>query len=97
MGPFTLGQTLFKALAVLAVLGTLLLIWIGIQPPNGKALFVTLATTALLVIGWWPLGIRRIFPGPPVTLAASQTSPTLATERSERDNLKSTFAKQDSP
>jgi hypothetical protein len=47
------------------VLGVVVLIWIGIQPPNQKALPVTAVTIILLVTLWWA-GLRRIFPGPPV-------------------------------
>ena len=54
MGPFDLGQGLFKLLAVLSVLGVLVLIWIGVQPPNEKALPVTLILWAC----WWQCGGR---------------------------------------
>jgi amino acid transporter len=65
MGPFALNELAFKILAIASVLGVLLLIWIGIQPPNGKALIVTVVTTALLIVGWW-LGVRKRFRGPPI-------------------------------
>lgn len=75
MGPFTLGKRLFKVLAVISVFGVLVLIWIGIQPPNEKALAVTLITAALLVVGWWA-GLRRVFRGPPgVSLANVASAP----------------------
>jgi amino acid transporter len=64
MGPFDLGGTAFKLLAIVSVLGVLLLVWIGVQPPNDKALTVTLATVALLAVTW-RLGVRRVFAGPP--------------------------------
>jgi amino acid transporter len=70
MGPFTVGQRLFKILAVISVVGVLVLIWIGVQPPNGKALYVTFGVVVLLIAGWW-LGIRKIFRGPPVSSVAS--------------------------
>jgi amino acid transporter len=65
MGPFAMKELAFKILAMISVLGVLLLIWIGIQPPNGKALIVTAVTTVLLILGWW-LGIRKRFRGPPI-------------------------------
>ena len=65
-GPFDLGAPLYKALAVVSVLGAVLLVWIGVQPPNEKALIVLLATAAVLLAAWW-LGVRRHFRGPPVT------------------------------
>jgi len=80
MGPFNIGAIAFKSLAVVSVLGVLLLVWIGVQPPNDKALTVTAATIALLVAAWW-LGVRKSFRGPPVmsTLVAS-TKPGVRAE-----------------
>ena len=70
MGPFRMPQVMFQTFALVSVLGVLGLVWIGVQPPNGKALGVTLVTTFLLIGGWW-LGVRRSFPGPPVMSVAS--------------------------
>jgi amino acid transporter len=67
MGPFDLGAAAYRALAVVAVAGSLLLFWIGVQPPNDRALTVTLVTLGLLGAGWW-LGVRRTFRGPPATM-----------------------------
>jgi amino acid transporter len=64
MGPFSLGRTLFRMLSIISVLGLLLLLWIGVQPPNQKALTVTAAAFALLTIIWWS-GVRKCFRGPP--------------------------------
>ncbi|HLK91246.1 MAG TPA: amino acid permease [Polyangia bacterium] len=68
MGPFDLGGPLYRALAAVAVAGVALLVWIGVQPPNEKALTVTLAAVGLLAAAWW-LGLRRRFAGPPPTLS----------------------------
>jgi amino acid transporter len=70
MGPFDLGPGLFRALGVVAVAGVVVLVWIGVQPPNDKALTVTAATAVILFAAWWT-GVRRIFPGPPVGISAS--------------------------
>ena len=64
MGPFDLGGRLYRALAAVSLAGVVLLVWIGVQPPNEKALTVTLAAVALLAAAWW-LGVRRRFQGPP--------------------------------
>lgn len=72
MGPFSLGPALFKILAIISVLGVLLLIWIGIQPPNQKALWVSAITFASVTILWWS-GIRKYFRGPPSTSVVSQS------------------------
>jgi amino acid transporter len=74
MGPFNIGSTAFKSLAVISVLGVLVLCWIGVQPPNDKALTVTLATIGLLVATWW-LGVRKSFRGPPVMSTVAEKSP----------------------
>jgi amino acid transporter len=64
MGPFKMPNGLFRILAVVSVLGVLMVLWIGIQPPNQKALIVTLVTLSLLILGWL-LGVQRSFRGPP--------------------------------
>jgi amino acid transporter len=66
MGPFNLGRRLYRVLAVTALLGVAVVFWIGVQPPNEKALTATLGLAALLLGAWW-LGVRRVFRGPPVT------------------------------
>jgi len=64
-GPFDLGAPLYRALAVVSVLGAALLVWIGVQPPNEKALTVLLVVSVALLVVWW-LGMRKRFRGPPV-------------------------------
>jgi amino acid transporter len=74
MGPFDLGPRVFRALAAIAVLGVLVLVWIGVQPPNERALGATLAAVGLLAAAWW-LGARATFSGPPVTTIATGGDP----------------------
>jgi amino acid transporter len=64
MGPFDLGRGVYRVLAATATLAVLVVIWIGVQPPNERALTVVAATLALLGACWW-LGVRRSFRGPP--------------------------------
>ncbi len=64
VGPFHLSAPLYRGLAVLSLLGVLLVVWIGVQPPNDKALTVLVVTTVVLLASWW-LGVRRRFRGPP--------------------------------
>ena len=66
MGPFNLGARLYRGLAVVNVLGVALLVWLGIQPPNDKALTVLLVMVVILPLSWW-LGIRSRFRGPPAS------------------------------
>jgi len=64
-GPFDLGA-FSRPIALLAVLGAVTLIWVGMQPPNEKVRVLVLAMSAGLAIVWWGLGVRKRFRGPPV-------------------------------
>jgi len=70
MGPFDVGARLYRLLALVSVAGVLLVVWIGVQPPNDKALTVLVSATIVLLVSWWG-GVRRRFPGPPITSIAS--------------------------
>jgi amino acid transporter len=74
MGPFDLGPKLYKLLAAISVAGVLLVVWIGVQPPNDKALTVLVVTSVVLAASWW-LGVQRAFRGPPVMSIASVPPP----------------------
>ena len=63
-GPFDLGA-LSRPVAVLAVLGGAVLIFVGVQPPNQKVLALIVGLLAFLAVFWWVLGERRRFRGPP--------------------------------
>jgi len=71
MGPFDLGPGLYRTLAAFSVAGVVLVVWIGVQPPNGKALIVLAAASGVMLAGWWG-GVRHRFAGPPVMTVASQ-------------------------
>lgn len=63
MGPFDLGSA-YRLVATCSVLGSLLLIFVAVQPPNDKALTIT--AIALVVAGAiWFARERRRFTGPP--------------------------------
>ncbi len=63
MGPWSLGCW-FRPLAVVCVIGCILLIAIGVQPPNDRALWILLGTMVTLVVFWF--GHQRArFVGPP--------------------------------
>ena len=65
MGPWDLGRW-YRPLAILSVLGCLLLIVIGMHPPNQRSAWVVGGTLAALVTVWFGLERSR-FPGPPVS------------------------------
>lgn len=63
-GPFNLGA-FSKVVAVMATLGGLVLVWVGVQPPNDKVLYLIVALGLVLLVLWWGLGVRNSFQGPP--------------------------------
>jgi peptidoglycan/LPS O-acetylase OafA/YrhL len=62
MGPWQLGWA-YRPLAAVSVVGCLVLIVLGILPPNDRALWVLVATVLGLLAAWWG-GMRQRFPGP---------------------------------
>ncbi len=63
-GPFNLGG-MSKLIATLAVLGGGLLAFIGVQAPNEKVLYVTIAMLVVMAIFWYIFGESKRFKGPP--------------------------------
>lgn len=66
MGPWSLGAW-YRPIALVCVAGCVLFVAIGVAPPNGKALWITGGTIALLALIWF-LVERKRFQGPPVLL-----------------------------
>jgi hypothetical protein len=64
-GPWNLGRWYF-VLAMPAILSCVILVLIGMQPPNQKSVLVLGLFTATLGVCWWA-GDRNRFAGPPVT------------------------------
>jgi len=83
MGPFDLGARLYKTLAAISVLGVLVVVWIGVQPPNDKALTV-LAAVSVLLGASWKLGVQRVFRGPPLMSIASVPPPAAVAAQQPR-------------
>lgn len=63
MGPWDLGRW-YPALAVVSVSFCVLLLVIGVQPPNGKALYIVIGALAVTAGVWFGYE-RRHFKGPP--------------------------------
>ncbi len=63
-GPFDLGG-MSKLIGVLAVIGGGFLVIVGIQPPNEKVLYVTIAMLVVMAIFWFVFGESKRFKGPP--------------------------------
>lgn len=67
-GPFTLGVW-YKPLAAITVVGVLILLYAGLQPPNDIIQNYAIGVVVLLVVLWFGLERRR-FKGPPIGSAA---------------------------
>jgi amino acid transporter len=77
MGPWSLGG-LFKPIAAGSLVVMVIIFFIGVQEPNGKALWITLAFFALTA-ALWALVENKRFQGPPnVEMLANQNSTTPA-------------------
>ncbi len=64
MGVFNLGGW-FRPIAIVCVLASLVLVFIGVQPPNDLAIKVLLGATGLAFAFWFGLERKR-FAGPPI-------------------------------
>jgi len=65
MGPWDLGASRFKVVAVLALVSMVAIFVIGVQPPNDWALYITLGFVVLTGIVWLAFENKR-FQGPPL-------------------------------
>ncbi|MXR36992.1 amino acid permease [Neisseriaceae bacterium B2N2-7] len=70
-GPFNL-YSWSRPVAVLATIGGVVLAFVGIQPPNEKVLYITVALLIVLGFFWFVLGVRNRFKGPPVGARIAQ-------------------------
>jgi amino acid transporter len=63
MGPWDLGA-LFKPVAILSLIAMAIIFFIGVQPPNQNALFITAVFLGITALVWFVVERRR-FQGPP--------------------------------
>ncbi|MDQ2998983.1 MAG: amino acid permease [Chloroflexota bacterium] len=75
-GPFNLGA-LSKPVAVLAIIGGLILAWVGVQPPNEKVLYVGVGMAVVMVVFWFAFERNR-FQGPPTGEKIAQRQAEIA-------------------
>ena len=73
IGPWDLGRNWFKIVCVLSLISMVLIFFIGIQPPNDWALYITVGFLVLTAIVWFVFENWR-FKGPPLgeTIAKRQ-------------------------
>jgi amino acid transporter len=64
MGPWDIGGW-YRIVAVLCIAIDVLIFYIGVQPPNDKALWITIIFLAVTLVIWFALEQRR-FQGPPI-------------------------------
>jgi amino acid transporter len=76
MGPWSLGGA-YRLVALLCVLSVILIFFIGVQPPNDKALWITIGFLVLTAIVWFGLERRR-FKGPPIGDAINRRQAEIA-------------------
>jgi amino acid transporter len=74
MGPWDLGR-LYQPLAAFSVAGCVALIFIGMQPPNERSIWVVGTTTFVLAVVWFS-SARHRFPGPPQTALSQPRVPS---------------------
>ncbi|RYE86793.1 MAG: amino acid permease [Hyphomicrobiales bacterium] len=65
MGPWSIGRGAFMAVAVLSILAMALIFVLGVQPPNGNALYITLGFLVVAAVVWFAFEQKR-FAGPPI-------------------------------
>jgi amino acid transporter len=65
MGPWNLGEGVFKLFAGLSVVAMALIFILGIQPPNDWALYITVGFLIVTAIVWFAFEKKR-FKGPPI-------------------------------
>ena len=84
MGPFNMGS-FYPVVAILCIIGCSVLIYVGIQPPNDKALTVTLVALGITGTFWFGLERRR-FQGPPTgQMIAARQAEIAARERALKE------------
>lgn len=64
MGPWDIGQW-YRLFALLSIISMVLIFFIGVQPPNENALWITIAFLILTAVVWFGVERRR-FKGPPI-------------------------------
>jgi len=80
MGPWSIGSW-YRVVAVVCVLGCAGLVYIGVQPPNDKALWIMLGVVVLTTLVWFGYE-RKSFAGPPSGVLSQERM--VAIEKAEK-------------
>jgi hypothetical protein len=76
-GPWSIGRGGYTLSALLSLISMVLIFVIGVQPPNDKALGVTVGFLVLTAIVWFAFEKRR-FKGPPIGAMIARRSAEIA-------------------
>jgi len=77
MGPWSIGRGGFSLFAILSIISMALIFFIGVQPPNDWALWITIGFFVLTAIVWLAFENRR-FKGPPIGDAIAKRQAEIA-------------------
>lgn len=83
-GPFDLGGA-SKAVAAVAVVGGLVLAFVGFQPPNEKVFYLTVGMIVVMVAIWYGFERRR-FAGPPTGAEIAKRQAEIAAVEARLNN-----------
>jgi hypothetical protein len=72
-----MGQAAYRIVAVLAIAAIALVFYLGVQPPNDAALWITGAFLAITAVVWFGFERRR-FKGPPMGDQVAQRQAEIA-------------------
>ena len=81
MGPFDL-KGWYPVIAVVCIAGCVVLIYIGVQPPNDQALKVIIGSAIVALVFWFGLERKR-FAGPPIGEVIVQRQASIAAAEQE--------------
>jgi amino acid transporter len=76
-GPWAMSGGLYKLVSFLSIIGMIVIIYVAIQPPNDKVLWIVLGAIALMLVVWFALESRR-FRGPPIGDAIAKRAAVIA-------------------
>lgn len=77
-GPFNLGP-FYKPLAIMTVIGVLILLYAGLQPPNDIIVNYAIGVGVLMIVLWFGVERRR-FKGPPMGAALAERQAVIRQE-----------------
>ena len=76
-GPWAMSSAVYKLVSFLSIIGMIVIIYVAIQPPNDKVLWIVLAAIALMLVVWFAVESRR-FQGPPIGDAIAKRAAIIA-------------------